>query len=89
MLLHIPLLFMLQALREHELEVEALSSSHAEASRALRYHLHMTRSAMRRVIGSVDGFKKQVSLLCCSPGPAISLVIEDHFIGMTLPHLLP
>ena len=37
-----------------------LTSSHVEVSRTLRYHLSITRGAMRRVIGSVEGFKKQV-----------------------------
>jgi len=50
-----------QALREHENELEIISSSHSESSRALRYHLHLTRGAMRRVIGSVESFRKQVS----------------------------
>ena len=50
----------LQALVEHEEELQMLTSSHVEVSRTLRYHLNITRGAMRRVIGSVEGFKKQV-----------------------------
>ncbi|GAX85547.1 hypothetical protein CEUSTIGMA_g12962.t1 [Chlamydomonas eustigma] len=49
-----------EALQDHDQEMKVLSSSHAEAVRALRYHLYITRGALRKMAGRVHLFKKQL-----------------------------
>jgi hypothetical protein len=56
------LLYAHQAVQDHDHEMKTLSSSHTEAVRALRYHLYITRGALRKIAGRVQVFKKQVPI---------------------------